>query len=207
MSDRSTSSRGAATRVAILDRADHLFRAFGYQKTAVADIAHDLQMSPANIYRFFASKSAICEAICQRTLAIMSERAWAIARGPGTAEARLRTLFTTLQTLTLDLFFTETRMHDMVAAAIEEHWPTIGSFIRQIETAIRHIILDGQADGRFARLDPQPTAKLIHAMMIGFIHPRVIAECEDPAELPAMAAGMAELALRALRADETTDGS
>jgi AcrR family transcriptional regulator len=34
----------------------------GYQKTAVADIARELGMSPANVYRFFPSKSAINEA-------------------------------------------------------------------------------------------------------------------------------------------------
>ncbi|MGO6907884.1 helix-turn-helix domain-containing protein, partial [Rhizobium ruizarguesonis] len=37
----------------ILDAAERLFRHYGYSKTTVADIARDLGMSPANIYRFF----------------------------------------------------------------------------------------------------------------------------------------------------------
>ncbi len=40
----------------ILDAAERLFRHYGYSKTTVADVARDLGMSPANIYRFFASR-------------------------------------------------------------------------------------------------------------------------------------------------------
>ena len=41
------------TRVRIMDAAEALFRRLGFGKTAVADIAADLRMSPANVYRFF----------------------------------------------------------------------------------------------------------------------------------------------------------
>jgi AcrR family transcriptional regulator len=52
----------------ILDVAERLFRHYGYAKTNVADIARELGMSPANIYRFFASKVEIHQAICGRML-------------------------------------------------------------------------------------------------------------------------------------------
>ena len=41
------------TRERILVVAERLFRQIGYQKTTVADIAKELRMSPANVYRFF----------------------------------------------------------------------------------------------------------------------------------------------------------
>jgi Bacterial regulatory proteins, tetR family len=44
------------------DDAERLFRQIGFQKTTVADIARELHMSPANVYRFFAAKSEINEA-------------------------------------------------------------------------------------------------------------------------------------------------
>jgi AcrR family transcriptional regulator len=47
------------TRTRILDVADRLFRHYGYAKTTVADLARELGMSPANVYRFFASKLEI----------------------------------------------------------------------------------------------------------------------------------------------------
>jgi AcrR family transcriptional regulator len=189
-----------ATRAAILEAAERLFRTLGYQKTTVADIARELRMSPANVYRFFASKSAINEAICARTLTVIGEGVWAIARGPGTPAERIRALFAYMQQQIQELFFHERRMHDMVAAALEENWPAIDEYIRTIDTALRHIIMDGQSTGDFARVDPDQTAHLVHLTMLAFEHPMMVEECGDKiGELPALAAAMAEFCLRALR--------
>src|SRR5712675_2434481 len=106
------------TRERILVVAERLFRQIGYQKTTVADIARELRMSPANIYRFFPSKAAICEAIAERVLDQIVAAVWATARGAGPAPDRVRALFRLLQEQTVALFFHERRMHDMVAAAL-----------------------------------------------------------------------------------------
>ena len=55
----------ADTRERILVVAERLFRQIGYQKTTVADIAKELRMSPANVYRFFDSKKAIHEGVAR----------------------------------------------------------------------------------------------------------------------------------------------
>ena len=62
------------TRARIIETAEALFRRLGFAKTAVADIAAELGMSPANVYRFFSSKNAIVEAICQRCLGELDEQ-------------------------------------------------------------------------------------------------------------------------------------
>ena len=80
------------TRARIMDTAEALFRRLGYAKTAVADIAGELRMSPANVYRFFPSKNAIVEAICRRCLSEVENRAWAVARSKMPAAQRLERL-------------------------------------------------------------------------------------------------------------------
>jgi AcrR family transcriptional regulator len=198
--DTPSTARADATRAAIVSTAERLFRTLGYQKTTVADIARELRMSPANVYRFFASKAAINEAICAGILEGLDALAWSIARGPGTPSDRIRKLFTTMQQQTMTLFFDEKRLHDMVTAAMEEHWAVIDVHITAMDTALRHIVMDGQADGSFARLDPDATGRLLHATMCGFCHPGIVAQCADD-DLPAMARDMAEFVLRALRPD------
>ena len=126
----------------------------GYQKTAVADIARDLGMSPANVYRFFPSKSAINEAITDRLLGGVTRELEAIADGPGSAADRLRAMLRVLHARHLGLFFREKRMHDMVSAAMSEHWAVIAVFIARIEAAMARVVADGAARGEFAPRDP-----------------------------------------------------
>ena len=187
------------TRARIVETAEALFRRLGFAKTAVADIAAELGMSPANVYRFFASKAAINEAICTRILAGLEDLAWDIARGPGSAPERLRALFRALQEQTIALFFHEKKMHDMVGAAMQEHWPVIDAHVESIETAIRHILMDGQAKGSFATLDANVTAKIVHTSIVAFIHPQVVEQCADDDDQAGLADAMAGFVLRALR--------
>ncbi|MBP0652270.1 helix-turn-helix transcriptional regulator, partial [Mycobacterium tuberculosis] len=57
------------TRARIIEAAHRLFRQYGSAKTTVVDIARSCRMSAANVYRFFPSKAAITETICQMVLA------------------------------------------------------------------------------------------------------------------------------------------
>ncbi len=61
------------TRERIMIKADELFRQYGFVKTTVADIAAELGMSPANIYKFFSSKEAIIQASADRNLVVLTE--------------------------------------------------------------------------------------------------------------------------------------
>jgi len=194
-----TSARAEATKASIVATAERLFRSFGYQKTTVADIARELRMSPANVYRFFPSKAAINQVICGRVVDELEAVAWAEARRDAPAADRIRALFAAMQQRVQALCFDDRRMHDMVSAAMAENWPSIDAFINRVDAALAEIIADGQRQGAFAPLDAEQTGKLVHACMICFAHPTVVEQCIDD-DLPALAAGMAEFVLRALRA-------
>jgi AcrR family transcriptional regulator len=191
------------TRRRIEDTAEQLFRSMGYQKTAVADIARELGMSPANIYRFFASKSAINEAIAQRMLGGLEAEIWTIARSDLAPPERLASLLRTLHRRHLALFFAERRLHDMVTAAMAEHWGVVERFIQACVTAIRHVLMDGMAAGDFARGDAEAEAKAVKQAIIAFVHPVLIAECvgrnTPEAELAADLDGVIALILRGLK--------
>jgi len=192
------------TRRRIEDTAEALFRRIGYQKTAVADIARELGMSPANVYRFYASKSAINEAIATRMLSGLAEEIWTIARADGPAEARLPALLRTLHRRHMALFFTERRLHDMVSAAMAEHWDCIQRFVTAVQGAIRHVVMDGMAAGHFRRGDPDRLALSVKQACLAFVHPVIIAECVGrgmpEAQLEAELDEVIELVLRGLRA-------
>jgi AcrR family transcriptional regulator len=202
----SQEDRAATTRLRILDTAEALFRSMGYQKTAVADIARELRMSPANVYRFFASKSAINEAIAERLVAGVAGDLDAIADGPGAAADRLRAMMRLLHARHMALYFKEKRMHDMVTAAMSEHWEVVAAFIARVEGAIGRVLADGAARGEFAALDPAATARMIKQATLCWMHPVLIAESlaknmTDEIRMAGELESMLDLLIKGLRPD------
>ena len=165
------------TRARIVETADALFRRLGFAKTAVADIAAELGMSPANVYRFFPSKNAIVEAICQRCLSELDTRVWAIARSPGTAASRLERLFVEIFSYHRDNLITEKRVHDIVLVAMENNWAAIEAHVEMIRAVSEKILRDGIERGEFDKVDARETSVQIKRAMVHFCHPLMVAEC------------------------------
>ncbi|MEZ5787352.1 MAG: TetR family transcriptional regulator [Xanthobacteraceae bacterium] len=187
------------TRARIMDTAEALFRQLGYAKTAVADIAAELGMSPANIYRFFSSKNAIVEAICRRCLGELDENAWAVARARTPAAARLERLVLEILRYHLENFTTEKRVHDIVLVAIEDNWDAIQAHKEVIRNVIELILRDGVDAGEFTPMDAHETSKLMMRSLIAFMHPLVIAQMlKDDEDLEAAARGTIHFLVRAI---------
>jgi AcrR family transcriptional regulator len=167
------------TRARIMESAEALFRRLGFAKTAVADIAADLGMSPANVYRFFPSKNAIVEAICQRCLSELEAKAWAVVRSKAPAAQRLELLFLTILAYNKENLLEEQRVHEVVLVAMEQNWQTIAVHLETMRTAIEVIGRDGVASGEFEPVDPRETADLIKRSMVVFTHPILIADCVE----------------------------
>src|ERR1700757_3042276 len=102
------------TRERILVVAERLFRQIGYQKTTVGDIAKELHMSPANVYRFFESKKAIHEGVARALMGEVEVMARSIVVKPGPATPRLRELLTTIHRMNSERFVGDSKLHEMV---------------------------------------------------------------------------------------------
>jgi AcrR family transcriptional regulator len=172
------------TRVRIMDAAEALFRRLGFGKTAVADIAAELRMSPANVYRFFPSKNAIVEAICQRCLGELEEKAWAVARSRGSAAERIERLVLENLAYHKDNHLTDQRVNDMVLAAIDLSWGAIRAHKEHMRMIFESILRDGVGTGEFESLDPRETSRLLMLSLVQFCHPVLVAQSlqdrEDP---------------------------
>ena len=131
------------TRARIIETADTLFRRLGFAKTAVADIAAELGMSPANVYRFFPSKNAIVEAICQRCLATLEEKAWAVARSRGSAASRMERLVLEILAYHRENLVTDQRVNDIVLVAMEHSWNAIEAHKEAMRGIAEMILRDG----------------------------------------------------------------
>ncbi len=164
------------TRDRILEVAERLFRQLGYQKTTVGDIAKELHMSPANVYRFFDSKKAIHEGVCRALMGEVEVAARAILAKGGPAAPRLRELLTTIHRMNSERFVGDSKLHEMVEIAMEESWEVCVAHMQTIVQSIAGAVAQGVASGEFDAPDVPSTALCICQGMIGYFHPQMIAQ-------------------------------
>ncbi len=190
-------ARECEQRIRIVATAERLFRDIGFQKTTVADIARELRMSPANVYRFFGSKAEIHEAVARHLMGEVEAAAEKIAHAPAPATDRLRALILGAESMNAERYVADRKLHEMVEAALDERWPSIDAHIDRIDGLIECVVASGMESGVFAKGDAHLAARLVHLACIRFFHPRLMVECADRPEPTSLQ--MIEFCLAALR--------
>jgi AcrR family transcriptional regulator len=170
--------RAAEETVArILEVAEEQFRRIGYIKTAVADIARALGMSPANVYRFFPSKAAINEAICDKHFTEVHGILRAIMAEERSAAERIERFIVELHRYNKMRCVSERRLHDMVAAGMEENWSVVERHIAALHEMIAELVADGVKRGEFAPgVVPMDASNAVCTACTGVLHPALIAQ-------------------------------
>lgn len=171
---KTTASDAAATKKRIISAAESLFREVGYSKTTVADIAAALGMSPANVYRYFPTKASINESICDLLVRHIESKCYDALTKDGTSTERLSHLILEYhKTIKLNII-KEKRLYDMVAVAMDEHWPVVHDHTERMIELLRIIVEQGVLFGEFKNKNPETMAKAVYAAISYFIYPALI---------------------------------
>lgn len=157
--------------------AEEHFRRIGYHKTSVADIASELGMSAANVYRFFPSRDAINESICGRIVNEVADIALAIARANAPAMEKLDQLLTAVHYHNKMTLLREKHMHDLIVTATQENWAIIKAHIERMVTIFEAIIREGIEAGEFEIEDAAEAARAVKSAFMPFFHPILIEQC------------------------------
>jgi len=185
------------TREDILATAETLFRTQGIAKSSIADIAQQLNMSPANVFKHFHSKSVLVDAICDRHVRRMVER-FSSFDDPAPAPERLhlvvrKLMEAHLQDIRENPFFLEL-VFLMPKAELEsgQHYRDL------IEELFRDLITDGIRSGVYHCDDPVAVAGFVSSAFASVLHPVFLAEATED-ELQDRCAGIARLVNAALQ--------
>lgn len=195
-------ARGAPdheVRRRILAATEARFRHYGYNKTTVADIASDLGISTAYIYKFYASKLAICEAIVGEMVARIGASLEGVATSDRPASERLRLLYRTMLERSVALYMEERKMHDLVRAGLDARYASVDRLKDTMRAAARAIVEAGRASGEFETRTPiNDVVDAIWISLVPFAHPQVLEHLSDNVDLDRHARHMADLALRGM---------
>lgn len=177
-----TGKESDEARARILGAPEERFRRVGHHRTSVADIAAELGMSPANIYRFFPSRNAIDESICGRLMNELADLAFAIARTDAPATEKLDQLLSTVHHHSKMMLVKAKPMHDLIVAAMRENWPIIKAHIERMVTILEAIIREGVEAGEFEVEDAAEAARAVRSAFAPFFHPILIEHCVQRGE-------------------------
>jgi len=139
------------TRDRILTKAQELFRLYGFGKTTVADIAAGLGMSPANVYKFFPSKSAIVESCAARGVDTIRAEVTKIVESDGSAMDRIGRVVLTIYRFNREMLRNERQIFQLAAAAMDGAWPCMRAYRDFLHKAMTRLVSEGMNSGEFTR--------------------------------------------------------
>jgi AcrR family transcriptional regulator len=171
-------SRGPSdheVRTQIVDAATEHFGQYGYEKTTVSDLARTIGFSKAYIYKFFDSKQAIGEVICENCLTQIIAAMNEAVEGSTSATDRFRRTFKSLAVAGSQLFFQDRRLYDIAAVAAAETWPAVQRYEIQVRELLSQILKEGRESGEFERKTPlDETVNAIYLVVSPYINPLLL---------------------------------
>lgn len=169
------------TREQILHAAMERIKHYGYAKTTMAEIAKDCGMSAGNIYRFFASKIDIAEAMARKANMEINAQHAALVRGSGCARDKLRRLLHGELTTTFEKLDNDAKILEVAEVLSRERPMFANEEMAQERVYLVQILEQGIAEGVFAPIEnPNFIAEMIQSATMKFRYPQLFSRLTLP---------------------------
>lgn len=157
----------------------------GYRKTTVVDVATELGMSSANIYRFYGSKDDLRSAVLKRMLDANFQLAVRITKSSGRAAQRLTRLAGMQFTESGRLITGRPALFDLLRHAFVRNDVLLKHHFERMTELIQLVIEDGIRSGEFGHQRADKTARLFVVSSASLWHPTLLANQAQSASVHA----------------------
>jgi len=153
-------------RAGILDAAEARFRIYGVNKTTMAEIARDMGMSAANLYRYFRNKQDIAAACAQRCIGAQVDLLREVVHTPGLSAAeKLERCVLEMLRFTWETAHDQPRINELVNHVILEHSNIVHEKTRESCSLLAEVLAQGNESGEFKVADVVKTAETVYAAL------------------------------------------
>jgi len=186
-------------RAQILDAASNRFRQYGYNKTTMAEIAKDCDMSASNIYRFFENKLEIGASLATaclngRVCNMQSE----VDQSNLSCEQRFRNLIHRIYKDNLEQLALNARMNELVVAVCNDKKDIVKQHSANKLQIVEQLLEEAVQRGEFHCQEITRSAQAVLTATVLFDMPLLLsAYTED--ELRIKAENLCDLLLEGLR--------
>jgi AcrR family transcriptional regulator len=175
----------ALTAEQILDAAEDVLRRYGPAKANVVDVARALGVSHGSVYRHFASKAALRNAVIKRWLTRVSQPLESIVKEQGPARARLVHWFETLRSIKLKKVAEDPTIFAAYHALALDAGDSVAVHIGHLTDQLAAMIGDGVTTGEFAPQNAVESARALFDATMRYHNPAYAAEWQAPDNLAA----------------------
>jgi len=198
MAPRTAALSESDLRREIVDAALHRFHRVGYNKTTMAEIADDIGMSAANLYRYFENKQDIAAACAAKSMAERLERLRLVANSPGSFASRLERYALTMIEATHELASPDSKIGELVAFVASERSEVVHEKLNIHYALIAEMLLMAKQNDEIVCDDVIGTAKHIYSAFVLFDVPLFVG-IYNQEEYKSRARGLVALLVSGLR--------
>jgi len=172
-------------RDATLAAAEATIRRHGIARTRLVDVARQVGVSHAMLYRLFPDRAALVDAVSARWLDRIDSELATIVAGAGAPELRLRDWFVTLHRLKRAKVSADPELYAAFEDAAERTRPVVAAHLATATAQLEALVDAAMTSGAIARADASATARLLFEATLAFHHPKLVlarvAEDREPA--------------------------
>jgi len=168
------------TREKIMEAAEDVLRRFGPSKATVVDVARVLGVSHGSVYRHFASKAELRDAVTRVWLARFNGPLEAVIAQDGPATERLHHWLRELSAMKRRHLSDDPELFATYCELAAEARDVVGEHVGHLTAMVARLIREGVARSEFAPGDPAATGRAVLSATARFHHPAHASEWSHP---------------------------
>jgi AcrR family transcriptional regulator len=190
------------TGARLLDIAIDHVRQHGIERTTVVSVAREAGMTHANVYRYFASKEALVDAITGAWLTDLESTLTAILDAPDPADDKLERLISAYARRQRDRMETEPRLYAAFLDALDAMRPIVRRHRTRLRGFVVRVVDEGMGTGLFTVKKRDRAVSLVIDLHYRFTDPIAVERDKDlpRAQFDARLESALQVCLRALKA-------
>lgn len=169
--ERPITAKDCPTRHLIVETMRTLVSKFGQEKVTVVDVARELGMSHANIYRYFHSKADILDAVIDEWLADVENFYQRVVAQPGTVAWRVEAVVLAVYQRRRAKYEKDPKVFMAFRHLIETSPDAVAKRKKVLFNVFCKMIQEGVAAGEFAPVEPTDAATVLEDATAIFLHP------------------------------------
>ena len=160
----------------ILDIAREQIKRFGAKRLTVVSVAEEAGMTHANVYHYFSSKLALCDALTAQWLREVEARLSAVVDSPDPADDKLERLLLDLMRQHRSRIDEDPELYSLLIDAYAKNRMVVRQHRTRIGQLVEQILDNGMATQTFQTRSREAALGLVYDLGYRFLHPQAVGQ-------------------------------